>query len=623
MKGFQSILISFLLLTIHLQSQDVFEAVKNNDPILVKKLVESDPSLLNAADEAGNTLLHHAAMSGALSVAEYLLAKGADINAENTQKNTPLHEAIQSRKENAAFLLIAKGADVGRANVSGQTPLHRAALTNQKSIGEKLIACGAAIDLKDIYGRTPFLYVARQYGNVGFGKLLLEKGADIHTKDRDNQMALNLAAWRGFTDFIDILLDNGAEYDTSRNGARLMFLFSAQCGSLRLFKVVLEREKELPSDGSFSGSIMRNAVIGGSIDIVNLLLAKGIPLEEQTDRYGWTPVHVAAANGRAAMIRLLAERKFDISKRTLSGNSPFNIAEEKRHAEVMKVIRELKGDTAPRQFPRLNGAYLGQNPPNGEPRLFAPDIISSVVGDDNHGGITFAPGGREIYWNSRGKIWTMKLRDGVWTEPETVSFSSVVSAMDDNPFITSDGKSMFFTSTRQGSVGSGKENIWMVNRTSSGWSEPRPVDSGVNAVSLHWGISVSDAGNLYFGGTGRDGFGGADIYCSRFEKGAYTAPVNLGPVINGAESDHCPFIAGDESYLIFSRFGREDRGFFISYKSETGEWLPPVKIYEGLEGVCPLMTRDGRYFFYNSDGIYWMPARFIEKLSPKKISKGE
>jgi hypothetical protein len=92
----------------------------------------------------------------------------------------------------------------------------------------------------------------------------------------------------------------------------------------------------------------------------------------------------------------------------------------------------------------------------------------------------------------------------------------------------------------------------------------------------------------------------------------------MGAEINSEDTDHCPYIAPDESYIIFSRFGRTGRGFYISFKDRSGRWLEPVKIHEYLEGVCPLISPDARYFFFNSDGIYWMPATFIEALRLNK-----
>ena len=89
---------------------------------------------------------------------------------------------------------------------------------------------------------------------------MLNKGANINAKDMDNQMALNLAAWKGFNEFIDFLLDNGAEYDTTRGGSRWMLAFSASCGPSRLFNVILDKEKELLSDEALSKNIMNTAI---------------------------------------------------------------------------------------------------------------------------------------------------------------------------------------------------------------------------------------------------------------------------------------------------------------------------------------------------------------------------
>jgi Tol biopolymer transport system component len=123
---------------------------------------------------------------------------------------------------------------------------------------------------------------------------------------------------------------------------------------------------------------------------------------------------------------------------------------------------------------------------------------------------------------------------------------------------------------------------------------------------------------IFLSTTGQEDFGRGDIYYSKLVNGEYTKPVNLGSTINSQGLDHCPYIAPDESYLIFSRMDNTGAGFYISFRNKDGQWQQPARLDGELEGVCPTVSPDGKYFFYSSDGIYWMDAKIIEELSPKE-----
>ncbi|KAJ4220332.1 hypothetical protein NW757_014513, partial [Fusarium falciforme] len=78
---------------------------------------------LNLKDAAGQTLLHHAVMSGNLSATTVLMKKGADINLGDNNQDTPLHLAIRNDQDAARELLIDGGADVTLKNSQHKTPL--------------------------------------------------------------------------------------------------------------------------------------------------------------------------------------------------------------------------------------------------------------------------------------------------------------------------------------------------------------------------------------------------------------------------------------------------------------------------------------------------------------------
>ena len=275
----------------------------------------------------------------------------------------------------------------------------------------------------------------------------------------------------------------------------------------------------------------------------------------------------------------------------------------------------------------LTGPYLGQTPPGDEPVLFAPGIVSTDAG--NHSSPAFSPDGKEIYWEVSAKIWLATLENDEWSNPHMLSFCKDDSHMYDNPFMTPDGRKLFFTSTRSGAVSQEKETIWYIERTSSGWSKPKPISTEVNETPLHWSISVSDSGTLYFQFQciGEDCSGGmGEIYYSKLINGVYAKPIKMGPEINTQHTETCPYIAPDESYLIFNRFVEPDMkktGIYMSYRDKAGQWLPAVFILGGspdVGGVSPRISPDGKYLFFarGDKGVWWMPATFVEELKPEE-----
>lgn len=271
------------------------------------------------------------------------------------------------------------------------------------------------------------------------------------------------------------------------------------------------------------------------------------------------------------------------------------------------------------EFPVLKGPYLGQKPPSLTPVVFAQGILPS---SDYHTTPVFTPDGKEVYWKMQGrnKIFMMKMENGVWSAPTEIALSSKLNDFRD-PCISPDGKKIFFLSKGKLSYQKEeKENIWFAERRPEGWSEPQPLGEEINLHELHWQVSVASNGNLYF--TSRN-TGVEDIYCSKFINGKYQKPFRLGNMINLEDvSETTPYIAPDESYLIFSRDKKGMLQPLICFSGEDGDWSSAIEIEEIKYGLCPQVSLDGKYFFFMSwyNGncvIMWVSAKIIEDLRPK------
>ena len=266
----------------------------------------------------------------------------------------------------------------------------------------------------------------------------------------------------------------------------------------------------------------------------------------------------------------------------------------------------------------LKGAYLGQRLPGPVPEFFA----SGVIKGDLHTPPVFTPDGSEVYWSLQDDtILTPALENGSWSQPAKVAFSASMTDYRD-PFITPSGDRLLFLSKGKlpGSQLPEKENIWFVQRSGHGWGEPQPLSDNVNALTLHWQISVAANGNLYFSSSKPDGIG--DIYVSKTRDGEYGKPVKLAAPVNTKQVELTPYVAPDESYLLFARMADQNSNpmLYISFADENGGWGEPLLVETVTYGLCPSVSPDGKYVFYLSSptSVSWMTTAFIEELRSGK-----
>ncbi len=485
----------------------------------------------------------------------------------------------------------------------------------------------AALEARDDYQRTPLLVCARERGQAATGRRLIEAGADVNAEDRFGSSALELAAWRGKGEFVELLLEKGARLPERGEKWHGLLQIAASQGLETLFRRLADKVPDLKAAAG-QGSL-RAAAEGGSAAIVGLLLDKGLD-PAAADRFGWTPLHYAARDGRTDAAKILIAKGAPLNVRTIMGQTAYNVAAERKMKTVVSLLAAKGADTAPLRFPVLEGDYLGQKPPQGKPELFGLGIVSSIWG--LHSTAVFSPDGNEVYWApmmtvpgeiySQGGLLMMKRVGGRWMPPDWAPFSGP-GLGDDVPFFSADGKRIYFISRRPlpEESAAGSEKIWFADRTATGWAPPRPLDRVVNEQNMHWEFSMDKAGNLYFAGQAPDGLGMNDIYLARFVDGKYEKPVNAGTPVNSAAGEESPFISPDGSYLLFSR----QYDLWVCFRGEGGTWSEPVDLGPEVNSpaveLCPVVTADGRYLFFLSqrDGeshAYWVPAGVIEKLRP-------
>lgn len=271
-------------------------------------------------------------------------------------------------------------------------------------------------------------------------------------------------------------------------------------------------------------------------------------------------------------------------------------------------------------------------PAPGVPEPFAPGLVPSAEIVAFSG---FSPRGTEFYYSEfqPGRVHSVLMLsrhtpEG-WSRPEVLPFSG--GGSDQEPFMSPDGRFLYFTSTRQ-NVDRRKLNldIWRVERQPSGqWGEPRRLVE-ISTETFEASPVVTRSGTLYFTSGRPGGFGGMDVYRSRSVAGRHTEVENLGPTINTAGDESSVYVTPDERLMLLAvarrrRGGGARHDLYVSVR-RRGAWTEPRPL-EGpinteADELSPRLSPDGKYLYFSRDfvrrlmdhpearmGVYRVPAR--------------
>lgn len=301
------------------------------------------------------------------------------------------------------------------------------------------------------------------------------------------------------------------------------------------------------------------------------------------------------------------------------GSLPGNIAVE------IEAIVELH-DQLP--WPELRGDYLGQKPPGQTPVKFMPGLIST---EDFELNSVFSPSGRFFLFsrrvNGQFKVFQSIRTGDTWSEPQMASFSRTYPGHADvDMMFGPDGKRLYFISQRPlKGYPLDRYNIWHTDVTPLGWTTPEPLGPHINGQPHELYPMIVGNGSLYFSTDRGDSLGAFDTYRAQGRDGGFDTPRPLSRAINSEFSEGDIFVAADESYLIHVSTGRPDSlgsgDLYISFKDEDGQWLPDQHMGDLINSdvidFCPMVTPDGRYFFFSRGGdIYWVDATILEQFRP-------
>ncbi|RDW85418.1 hypothetical protein BP5796_03743 [Coleophoma crateriformis] len=306
--------------------------------------------------DAASTPLQYAAFLGLVTVAQKLIALGADVQETNENGDTALHRASSAGRIACVSLLLDNKADLNAKNDFGYTALHQAARNGHRDVVRLLLTRGADLRISDKLGMNA-LHNAVSQGHEEVVKLLIAKGADLTLADQKSMTPLHLAAAAGYANITLLLLRSGAATDALALNRQTPLGLACLNGQESTAMVLINNGTRLAASGI--GPPLVAAATGGHLGLVNLLLSRS----DDDGTIGETAALLAAAqNGHAAVIkRLLETGEFDIDESGEDGLSALHLAATNGHVAAIQVLLEEGADIDQESYiewPPICGAAL-------------------------------------------------------------------------------------------------------------------------------------------------------------------------------------------------------------------------------------------------------------------------
>jgi outer membrane protein OmpA-like peptidoglycan-associated protein len=192
-------------------------------------------------------------------------------------------------------------------------------------------------------------------------------------------------------------------------------------------------------------------------------------------------------------------------------------------------------------------------------------------------------GSCDIYFSSN--------TDGKWSDPVNLRAPINTSGWESQPSISSDGRTLFFSSSRPG--GYGGKDLWIARMNENNfWSKPLNLGEAINTDGDEMSPFIHfDGKTLYFASDGRVGMGGFDLYRTTLkEDSTWEEPQNLGYPINTYNDEMGLIISSDGRKAYFSSVRDKQNGkdifFFDLYESARPTPVSYIKgrVYDSETG---------------------------------------
>jgi ankyrin repeat protein len=318
--------------------------VKNKIFLSIISIIVTPLQIASVSQEYSSNVIHdqsliNAIQQGNMADVETLVLQGADVNcvAINPPYSAPLHHAAQKGLKDIVVFLKDHGAGIHQVNEHDWTPLHYAAWYDRKEIVTLLIAWGAHINAINTDNATP-LALAALRKNKAIVALLLEYGAYINPHYYTAYHIINgnfspLEYRDYFTPSAYYTVQTVSQIVNGNPLALAVILCNTKLVTQLLKETATHEE---PPTDTIPQDFFQELLGSISNAVANYFSSQIVPPTMNSDKLTMmTPLHWAAAQGRAQHITFLLQYGADKTAKNKEGLTAYDIAVRNKELAVL------------------------------------------------------------------------------------------------------------------------------------------------------------------------------------------------------------------------------------------------------------------------------------------------
>lgn len=221
------------------------------------------------------TILHVFCRHNLISLVDYLVQKGANINAEDNNKQTPIHHiAIAGDCDNVERLDNIQNVHYNEVDNFGRTPFSYACQHSKGPFLAFLVEHGASVNFVDFDGIPPINYAVLE-GNVEAFRFLLRNEASPFASDKNRIAPIHIAAEKGLMEIMYDLVRLPGQIRLRDAHGNTPLHYAVRNNQLQVIRLLCKDPttiSELNNDRDTPLTLASNAT---NIDLVNYFFSLG------------------------------------------------------------------------------------------------------------------------------------------------------------------------------------------------------------------------------------------------------------------------------------------------------------------------------------------------------------